>query len=59
MFAQGNHGDNVHETCMERVGGSDGGREKYESNCDDYYDYLNYILFILLSQHHQKQTLPC
>lgn len=21
MFAQGNHGDNVHEACMERVGG--------------------------------------
>lgn len=27
MFAQGNHGDNVHEACMERVGGgSDGGK---------------------------------
>lgn len=51
MFAQGNHGDNVHQACMEKVGGggSDGGREKYESNCDDYYDYLNYILSILLS----------
>lgn len=38
MFAQGNHGDNVHEACM---GGGQRERwregEKYESNYDYYY----------------------
>lgn len=27
MFAQGNHGDNVHEACMERVWGGEGAME--------------------------------